>query len=441
MSEHQEPMDIVPIYPSIDMQDPPAEDSPMNILNKLNNYCIQAIFQQIDNVRDYHSAANVCTRFQANAIRCFPAKFEALMIRDSEYLRDRHIFNQIPLSEVKSYLMLFGHLIQSLMWWEQDNQANNNGALNVIAKYCGNTLKNLEIPNSNLDWTLVLPHFTALEKLWLRDTNLTNFELHSPLKELKFFSNNTPVPFNTWFIQSFPQLESIEFLLINNLNDDMIIVFLNLNPQLRCIKMVNCLKLTTTVFNDIGHRVPNLEQFRFETFNSMLLDDNMRHLRNLKKLKNLSITNKLPANELIQLLVENQIPIEILSIGGTSNSWAKAPTLDGLINLTVYYVPDEILPSLVNKHPKLKDLNVIFPSEITMDGVKKTLEFGKNLTTVSFVINNFDIDEQGYKSVLALVKNRIKLRILINVGTVTVPPDTINANFKWIDLSILRPRQ
>lgn len=75
-----------------------------------------------------------------------------------------------------------------------------------------------------------------------------------------------------------------------------------------------------------------------------------------------------------------------------------------------------------------------------MDGVKKTLEFGKNLTTLAFTVDNFDIDEQDYKSLLASVNDRVKLCILINVGTVSVPPDMVNANIERLQLVILRPR-
>lgn len=55
---------------AIDIDTPPAQDSPKNILNILNNDCLQAIFRKVDNMRDIYSVAHVCVRFQQNAIEC-----------------------------------------------------------------------------------------------------------------------------------------------------------------------------------------------------------------------------------------------------------------------------------------------------------------------------------------------------------------------------------
>lgn len=169
----------------------------------------------------------------------------------------------------------------------------------------------------------------------------------------------------------------------------------------------------------------------------------MRCLGNLKKLKNLRLNAQICVDKLIELLVENRIPIECLELNGNNNNLANAPAIDGLTKLTVHSVSDDILISLVRKHTKLTFLRVDgTQSNITLDGVKKVLELGRNLTKVLFSVSGLDIDLQNYESVLALVNNRIKLCILItHAGTVTVPSDVIEANFKWFELRIFNVRR
>lgn len=450
MSDYCKPMDTtlmdmgISIDSSINLQDPPAEDSPMNIVNKLNNFCIQAIFQRIDNVRDYHSLANTCKRLQANAISGYPAHLKALTIYNDLYEYDMNNRpNGIPFNEAESYLMLFGHLIQSLKWIA-NGETNNTDILNLIARYCGNTLKDFEIERSECDYIYALPYFTALEKLSVDNVNVTysyvtNIVLRSPLKELRIISDCSSYRVNTWFMQSFPQLESIEFHKIQHLTSNMVIHFLNLNPQLRCIKMVYCSNLDTDSFIDIGHRVPNLEQFSFITwYSTPMINEHLRHLGNLKKLKNLAIEtcSRVRYAELVRLLFENQMPIESLSIDGKNDDdLANVPAIDGLINLTVADISENVLLSLMMKHPKLTELRVHDSSNITMNGVKNALEFGENLKTITFdYVADFHVDEDNYEAVWALVENRVKLHIFVHAKNVTVPREKIDANREWFDL-------
>lgn len=445
MSNHQEPMDTSPIDPSIDMHGPPpTEDAPTHILNILNNFCIQAIFERIDNVRDYYNVANVCTRFQANAIRCFPAKFNYLKVYDDEKFSDNiPRFNELPLSETTSILSIFGHLIHSIKWFSKTNQTNSNDVLSSIAQHCGNTLKHLDIQLPNmLDWTHCVRNLTALEKLDVFSCCLTSFESQSPLKELKIVSDNRSIPVTTWFVQNFPHLESISLQMIKNLTDEMVIDFLNLNSQLRNIRILYCMNLSTAIFNDIGRRVPNVEEFCFETWNSRVsFDDNMRHLGQLRLLKNLAIAARIDGDELVQLLIENHIPIEILNLDAFNDNLANAPIMAGLTNLTLHNVSNDVLERLVEKYPQLKDLHVTRLSGASMDCVKKILESGRNLKTLSFCVTDFDVDLEAYNTVWALAKDRVKLQMNINVGRVSVPSDTIKANSKWFNLITLRPRE
>lgn len=295
-----------------------------------------------------------------------------------------------------------------------------------------------EFRNPNLDMTNALCQFTALEILELENNNLKNFESHSALKTLKIHSNHRNVPVNVWFTQNFPQLESISFFLLRNCTNEMIIDTLNLNPQLRCVKIVNCPKLTTAILIDIAQRVPNLEQFSFETWDMSMTYAHMQNLKHLKNLKHLTIVAQFLTDELMHLLVNNEIPIETLAINGNNDNLVNAPTIVRLKSLRIHSVSDENLPKFVEKQPNLKQLFVTNTRELTMNGLKKILEVGKKLEMVSLYVNGFDVNEQSYQSVLALVKCRVILHIMIITGIVTVPSNVIAQNSEWFKLSILR---
>lgn len=428
MCDQQGQMPTIGNEPLMNEQDPPAEDSPRHILNILNNFCIQSIFEQIDDIEDYHNAANVCTLFQANAIKCFPA-----------HLKRFEIDHSMDASEIVSILRLFGHQMHTVKLYSMPRQADGNEILNAIVTHCGKTLKNFEFRNAKLDLTNALPRFEALEVLALdAHVKLTHFEPHSPLKGITILSNNKDVPVNTWFTQRFPHLESIFFMLNRNLTDEIVIDMVNLNPQLRCLKMVNCGKLTTEIFNGIGHRVPNLEEFAFETWNTTVyFDENMRQLSNLTKLKNLTITaSQVVTDELINLLVANQIPITALTIDGINDNLMNAAPIDGLTKLTINNVSDENLPHYIVKIPELKHLHITKTRGLTMNGLKKILEVGKKLKNVSLCVNNFDVDEQSYQSVLTLAKNRVNIRATVTTGTISVPSDVMKLNSKWFEMSL-----
>lgn len=427
-------MDISSIEPLMAVQDPPAADSPKHILNILNNHCIQSIFERIDDIRDYHNAANVCTRFQANALKCFPTKLKVLEI-DAD----------MPSADALGILKLFGHLLQSVDWWESDiERLEDAEILNAITTYCAKTLKIFEIKKQNLNVSNVLPQFTALETFATRISNVTNFESRSPLKKIEILSQPRDRLESAWFAQSFPQLESISLRMISNLTDQMVIDFLNLNPQLRSIDIMDMNKypkLTTAIFNDIGLRVPRLERLRFETWSrGISFDDNMRQLGNLTELRNLTVAADVPADELIQLMVDNGIPIETLFIDGIGDNIANAPTMPNLRNFNINKVSADNLSLFVKKQPKLTNL-YFNGSEFTMTGLTKILEYGEKLETLDIFTTNFDVDEPSYHSVLASVRNRVKLCITINIGSVTVPPNVIALNAEWFALRVLRPRQ
>lgn len=81
------------------MDTPPAQDSPNHILNALSDYCIQLILRRLDDKEDFWSVAEVCKRFRANAISCYPTEFRCITISadfpEEGAIRKKCTFQQI----------------------------------------------------------------------------------------------------------------------------------------------------------------------------------------------------------------------------------------------------------------------------------------------------------------------------------------------------------
>lgn len=130
------------------LQRAPADDSPKNILNLLNDHCLCEIFKRIDHVADIHAISNVCTRFNAIAQTIFPAKINSRWINfDDLVFDDGTPFNHITLERFENFLSTYGPSIQSLKFRPHyfvplPNIANLT--LRLIHTYCKN-IRNLDI--------------------------------------------------------------------------------------------------------------------------------------------------------------------------------------------------------------------------------------------------------------------------------------------------------
>lgn len=183
-------------------------------------------------------AAQVCTRFQANALACFPVRM--CLHQDSNF-KDDHS----AMERVRSLLSLFGHEIQSMTITKGNTESKHIHELfNSISEFCGKTLTELTVHNINVDFN-TRARFKALKDLSIFNSTIQNFELHSPLKKLTIQSNNAPRNVDNWFIRSFPMLEEASFSSVYEVTNDMLISFMALNPQLQSLEVIKCHKVGT----------------------------------------------------------------------------------------------------------------------------------------------------------------------------------------------------
>lgn len=417
-----------------DINVPPDQESPKHILNALNDHLIQIILKHLCEIEDFISAAEVCQRFQANARECFRISFKEWRISDVMYPCHRR--NQLsPLQRLQNFLNIFGNLIQSLDF--SVNFENYDEVFNMITDFCGPTLTQLRICH-DLDFNTRTP-LRALQKLELDGAKPINFNLHSQITELTL--DITLKEPEDWLMRTFPNLKKAIFRMgfYDNLTDHTFIKFSSLNPQLEFVA-ISCSRLTSSIFNNIEVRLPNLASFGFRNNNIRIdSDDNFVHLGKLRKLKLLAFEcNEIPTSKLIELLANHNSPVENLMLypkcGGIEKSTPELKMLDGI---ALGSISDESLINLVKTQTRLEAVAVV-TGTITIWGIRKALEYGKKLHTLRVGLKSNEImDSNHYKSILSLARGHVMVTIWLENAhqlCTDIPADVLEANRKWINI-------
>lgn len=382
----------------------PIYDSPKNILNLLNDDCIQIILRKLTNIRDFFSASKTCRRFQENAKQCFPRNFKEIKINDHGWF-----IRALPTKHALSFLNIFGHLISSLDLF-------HNSMLKLTQQYCSKTLSKLDLCCINKK-LFDLSMFQALEEVKIRCCSVNKLHLPTTLKILKLNYielENDRIEWNPK--QELPKLGVVEFCDVN-LNDTEFITFLSLTPQLQRLKIVDCEKLITYcddpshVFAAIGNLVPNLVDLKI-----IPRYDHMRYWKSqnykiewapimqLQRLKCLYLYNPEPIGKLIELLAEHAIPIEEFAFKDryfyTENiqRLLKLKQLEKLIIKIDEIIPSDDFVQMVKELPALTDID-FKTRTITPQQIVKALKYGKNLNRVKIIVNHFDINMSEYYSI------------------------------------------
>lgn len=156
----------------------PVQDSPKHILNALNDDCIQEILRKLTDASDFLSATETCQKFQENALQCYPWKFKRLSLSVENKSTDR--YTGLFMSLASNYLQIFGHSIYDLKLINDFEE----GTLNMIANYCGETLLALHIEgneNSTANST-ALSKFKNLIRIRISSVSMDSVELPENLR-------------------------------------------------------------------------------------------------------------------------------------------------------------------------------------------------------------------------------------------------------------------
>lgn len=145
-------------------EEPPEQDSSSNILNSLNDYCLQEIFERLP-IEDLCSVADTCKQFRKNAKRIATTRF------------DNYTPQADDLYRFESLLRNFGTNIKSLSICNDDNPLRGNSFFLVLAKYCSSAncqLETLSISDIHIQmdsFDILQPIFVRLQGLQLSHTN------------------------------------------------------------------------------------------------------------------------------------------------------------------------------------------------------------------------------------------------------------------------------
>lgn len=290
------------------MDGPPAQNSSKHILNILNNHCIGQILRRLPNLEDFLNASKVCTRFHQSAKDGYPSKFKWVDINRRPWNS-----NHISIRRVFAFLKDFGHLIHTIDWVPTKDRKCNREMINMISKFCGKTLKVLEmkspIPN------LKSPHFQTLHDL---DLDSSSIEMDTPMKDLMI----GPLPSlkqRAWFMRGFPFLESVTFYSVGKLSNEKLLEFISLNPQLKQIVIQSCGDFSPQIFKALANFAPDLEVLEIEGSNilhygEIIITESILYLLALPNLKRLKFDCPDSQNFLLRKILGYGRPILKLEI-------------------------------------------------------------------------------------------------------------------------------
>lgn len=111
----------------------------------------------------------MCEKFQKNAKECYPDEYTHFDLSSGYHLPDL-----LPMHRIKNFLSIFGPLIESIDWMENENNSHDKEIFNAIVEFCGKNLLSLDITGHRL----TLPkgsQFQMLEELTLKNCAIHNF--------------------------------------------------------------------------------------------------------------------------------------------------------------------------------------------------------------------------------------------------------------------------
>lgn len=439
---HQPPVDQGPPNPLLT---PPEQDSPHQILNKLDDDCLRVVFQFL-NLNDLCNAAEACTRFNKQAKDAFSMKYKNLNMAEFKLKNE---------NQIDSLLKNFGPMIVSLKVssYRFEDICRGDDFLLKIQTKCEN-LKDLSLEGFS-DFGQLQPLFAKLERLALEycefDHRMT--DLLGVCKKLKKLCLDSCETESTAYItQNFPMLEEACLNDLENLSEDVMNGFVTSNPTLEKLKILCFSKtFTTRWFSSIGQHLPNLKELEiFEDDCTIVgnFQEDIKFLGQLKSLQLLEIVlSSNPVEPLITSLVTNETPIQRLVL---RNGVIDDKAVDGLLQLKqikvlnlskISNLSEENLIDIAKELPELEELYLFeVPDEIGTIAIKKVVKHAKKLLVLRLAsMQGIEIDVDDYIAILKNVQSRPeKIKLMIEVVSdgdkVDVPEEMMNANREWLHI-------
>lgn len=376
-----------------------------NSLSTLNEDCLLQIFNELD-LMELCRMVDVCKTFKKIAMLSFSSRFKFLRYPKSLHYPDEK-------SQMRRVLCKFGHLIESLYVVDLLPPAE----LNVISKYCTGTLKalylELYVP---LICGQVQPLFGSLETLSLQYRNSKGnaqalFKDCPKLKVLEvryiaFTYHTLPE-----FVQSYPNLESIIFLVDS---DEIISSLLRLNLQIKRLEMLGYHADKTIC--GVASKMDHLEHLILRGFSSV---NSMKGLSELKSLKVLELSEASQIDSVVDVMKD--YPLDCLKLDIIDLSFRSDFKMKFLRKLELYAIQipfEKLFTNLDEQFPSLEELELWFSHSqnlqlFTIDDIKSLIGSSKTLSLLAIDTKQaIDYDQGAYDSLLETVRKRSDAKML-----------------------------
>lgn len=362
---------------------PPERESALNILNSLNDHCLQEIFKRIGIV-DLSSATEVCKRFKRNAEQIFSLCHEKR-------------FRFVSLTLVKPQVFRnFVHLIKSVYL----NGSQVSRCLDHFNGY--SIIHSLHLRSAVIDVEKLKPLLSRLTSLEISSCGFVGntSDLLSRCSELQYLKVKLS-KFDQFNPCRIPKLEKFvfdDYIYTENLRS-----FIEANPQLSTISITTVNKLRTPI-----------------DFTSHLLQ-----FGNLKSLNSL----KLPCFQhsvtpLIESLRDASIQqLELIECRIDDRSFRDLHQMKSIkiLSLTgIEALSQDQFVGLARELPELEVLRLETPykhdPKVTIEDIQNFVQHSKNLYLLTIgVINHMSIDRDSYNHLLDVLERRKRKTLTITI--------------------------
>lgn len=388
----------------------PEEESPSNILNKLNYDCLEAISRcPILDARDLLALAMSCTSFEFPASKALKRELFKADEKHNEFDWTKPFYQNIQ------HLQTFGHSFTTL---NLENCSTNKIMVGLINRYCSR-LKYLRIHASAMidrDGRLTSEMMSVMSRLEeISISGISNGAGHG--------NNVTTLHFPRF---QCPQLTKIELKYIQCLDDSSITPFLIVNPQLRALKML-CCEFERT-FDYIANNLPSLEEL--EVYGRRVSID-VSTIGRLKRLKKLRVPfNDVWMDRAIEIVLTNGLPLEHIDIQILPNDVeAFLNKLNGIPTLkSIYFTmpTGNELVQIARHLPNLTKLGVV-SGGMEFEHVLQILQVnGSQLTDFEAKIHPTHLDI-GHVDAIAEIVEKRSMRLKVTVFNINNVPVSVNS--------------
>lgn len=423
----------------------PDPESPSNILNALNDDCLETVFQYLNEI-NLINAAEVCKRFKKHAEQAFAKKFQDLQIV---------LPGGFKPSELNCLLKNFGTKIRllradaQLSEWEWDCYLfNPDDFLCTVSEHC-TAIKNLDLSYFQIKAEMaekLRPLFTKLESLRLQGCDLKDSaeSLISVCLDLKMLNlSQCNIGNGKCIKQKFKKLEEVH---LNSISADpnAIINFFKLNPTMKKLSVQKTRVGQFRLVQAVNASLPNLKELTMYEWTDDS-DDFVNDFPVLDQLTSLKILrlnfHAVQMKILMENFAANNIPIEDLTIFCCQSTIAVIDSISELTKikrLTLKYIngnfTDGSFIQLVKALPELQELYLHgIQFGLTTNGIKKILLHATKLTYLHLMTHSIVINLDDYNTIIKMVQSRLekgKLRIWLECdgNKVNVPRDILEEN-------------